>query len=155
MIFSSIHANDDLKRYPIAIQKAIEYAKTTDFSGLEDGKHEIDGEQMFVNLFHLTSKPKEETHPELHKRYVDVQFWICGEELCGVAPFIGKGECIDALDDVDLYFYDGIENEFFIHATEGCYAVFFPNDAHRPGVCVDGQPLDYRKAVVKVSVDLL
>lgn len=79
MIFSSIHANDDLKRYPIAIQKAIEYAKTTDFAGLEDGKHEIDGEQMFVNLFHLTSKPKEETHPELHKRYADVQFWICGE----------------------------------------------------------------------------
>lgn len=34
MIFSSIHANDDLKRYPIAIQKAIEYAKTTDFGGL-------------------------------------------------------------------------------------------------------------------------
>ena len=93
MIFSSIHANDDLKRYPIAIQKAIEYAKTTDFAGLEDGKHEIDGDKMFVNLFHLTSKPKEETHPELHKRYADVQFWICGEELCGVAPFIGKGEC--------------------------------------------------------------
>lgn len=37
----------------------------------------------------------------------------------------------------------------------GCYAVFFPNDAHRPGVCVDGKPLDYRKVVVKVSVDLL
>ena len=109
MIFSSIHANDDLKRYPIAIQKAIEYAKTTDFSGLEDGKHEIDGDKMFVNLFHLTSKPKEETHPELHKRYADVQFWICGEELCGVAPFIGKGECIDAREDDDLYFYDGIE----------------------------------------------
>ena len=65
MIFSSIHANDDLKRYPIAIQKAIEYAKTTDFAGLEDGKHEIDGDQMFVNLFHLTSKPKEETHPDV------------------------------------------------------------------------------------------
>ncbi|MFR5795436.1 MAG: YhcH/YjgK/YiaL family protein [Christensenellales bacterium] len=48
-----------------------------------------------------------------------------------------------------------MKNEFFIHATEGCYAVFFPNDAHRPGVCVDGKPLDYRKVVVKVSVDLL
>ena len=25
----------------------------------------------------------------------------------------------------------------------------------RPGVCVDGKPLDYRKVVVKVSLDLL
>lgn len=155
MIFSSIHAQDDLNRYPKAIQKAIAYATSTDFSKLEDGRQEIDGDSMFANLFHLTSKPVEETHPELHKKYVDVQFWICGEELCGVAPFVGKGQCVEANEDSDLYFYEGIENEFFIHATQGCYAVFFPNDAHRPGVCVDGKPLDYRKVVVKVSVDLL
>lgn len=39
MFFSSVHADDDLKRYPAAIQKAIEYAKNTDFSALEDGRH--------------------------------------------------------------------------------------------------------------------
>lgn len=78
----------------------------------------LTADKMFVNLFHLTSKPKEETHPELHKRYADVQFWICGEELCGVAPFIGKGECIDAREDDDLYFYDGIENEV-LHPCDG------------------------------------
>ena len=38
MFFSSVHADDDLKRYPAAIQKAIEYAKNTDFSALEDGR---------------------------------------------------------------------------------------------------------------------
>lgn len=155
MFFSSVHAQDDLNRYPQAIRKAIEYAMTTDFSKLEDGRQDIDGDHMFANLFHLTSKPVEETHLELHKKYVDVQFWICGEELCGVAPYVGKGECIDAHDDSDLYFYEGIENESFIHATQGCYAVFFPNDAHRPGVCIDGKPLEYRKVVVKVSMNLL
>lgn len=155
MIFSSIYANDELKRYPTAIQKAIEYAVTTDFSKLEDGRQEIDGEKMFANLFHLTSKPVEQTHPELHKKYVDVQFWISGEELCGVAPNTGKGNCIEAREEEDLYFYDYFDNEFFIHATQGCYAIFFLNDAHRPGVCVDEKPLDYRKVVVKVSVDLL
>ncbi|MFR5795435.1 MAG: YhcH/YjgK/YiaL family protein [Christensenellales bacterium] len=92
MFFSSVHANDDLKRYPAAIQKAIEYAKNTDFSALEDGRQEIDGDKMYANLFHLTSKQKEEAHPELHKKYVDVQYWICGEELCGVAPYNGVGK---------------------------------------------------------------
>ena len=156
MIFSSIHAHDDLSRYPQAIQKAIEYASNTDFSKLEDGRQPIDGDKMFANLFHLTSKPVEETRPELHRKYVDVQFWICGEELCGVAPFTGSERCVDdSGKEDDLYFYENFKNEFFIHATEGCYAVFFPNDAHRPGVCVDGQPLSYRKVVVKVSLDLL
>ena len=60
MFFSSVHADDDLKRYPAAIQKAIEYAKNTDFSALEDGRQEIDGDKMYANLFHLTSKQKEE-----------------------------------------------------------------------------------------------
>ena len=36
MIFSSIHANDDLKKYPAAIAKAITYLKETDFENLAD-----------------------------------------------------------------------------------------------------------------------
>ena len=155
MIFSSIYANDDLSKYPEAIRKAIEYAANTDFDALEDGRQEIDGDNMFANLFHLTSKPVEQTHPELHKKYIDVQYWICGEELCGVATANGIGACIEEHDDQDLYFYDGVEAESFLHATKGCYAVFFPNDAHRPGVAFDGKPIEYRKVVVKVSTDLL
>ena len=155
MIFSSTLAKDDISKYPKAIQKAIEYATTTDFSKLEDGRQEIDGDNMFANLFHLTSKPVEETHPEMHKQYIDVQYWISGEELCGVAPYEGGSTCIDPHEDQDLYFYSDVKGESFLRAWKGCYAVFFPNDAHRPGVCIDGKPLEYRKVVVKVNVDLI
>ena len=155
MIYDSLKHMEAYQGVHPGIYKGLELLRDTDFSKLEDGRQEIDGDKMFANLFHLTSKLKEETHPELHKKYVDVQFWICGEELCGVAPYHGVGKCVEAREDEDLYFYDSVENESFIHATEGCYAVFFPNDAHRPGVCVDGKPLDYRTVVVKVSLDLL
>lgn len=33
MFFSSVHADDDLKRYPAAIQKAIEYWRKTRIFG--------------------------------------------------------------------------------------------------------------------------
>ena len=155
MIFSCIHANDDLRKYPAAIQKAINYVATTDFSALEDGVYEIDGKLMYAQVFSFTSKQKDECKPELHRKYLDVQFWICGEELFGIAPSHGVGSCTEEILERDLYFYDGVANESFVHATEGCYAIFFPNDVHRPGVCVDGKPLDYRKVVVKVSLDLL
>lgn len=155
MIFSSIHAGDDLSKYPEAIARAIRYASTTDFSQMEDGRYPIDGDRMFVQLFHLTSKQLEETKPELHEKYVDVQYWLTGEELCGVAPADGVGAQVEAHEDRDLYFYDSVKNEGFIHPTAGCYAVFFPSDAHRPGVCVDRKPLAYSKVVVKVSMELL
>jgi YhcH/YjgK/YiaL family protein len=154
MIFSSIQAKDDIKKYPEAIQKALHYAMETDFSKLEDGRQEIDGDNMFANLFHLTSKPVEETHPEMHKKYIDVQFWLSGEELCGVAPYEGGAVLIEEHEDQDLYFYEKVANESFIYAKKGCYAVFYPNDAHRPGVCVDGKATTYRKVVVKVKADL-
>ena len=155
MIFSSIYANDNVKNYPEAIQKAIAYVTNTDFSQLEDGVYEIDGKKMYAQVFNFTSKQKDECKPELHKKYLDVQFWICGEELFGIAPSNGVGACTEEILERDLYFYDGVANESFVHATKGCYAVFFPNDVHRPGVCVDGKPLDFRKVVVKVSLELL
>ena len=154
MIFSSIYANDDLKKYPVALQKAFTYVAQTDFDAMEDGVYEIDGKMMFAQVFTYTSKPAAECRPELHRKYLDVQFWISGEELFGVAPIHGVGNCVEEIDERDLYFYDGVANESFVHATKGCYAVFFPNDVHRPGTCVDG-PLTYRKVVVMVHTDLL
>ena len=155
MIFSSIYANDNVKNYPEAIQKAIAYVTNTDFDKVEDGVYEIEGRKLYAQVFTHTSKPKEECNPELHRKYLDVQFWICGEELFGIAPSNGVGKCIEEIDERDLYFYDGVENESFVHAVKGCYAVFFTNDVHRPGVCIDGKPLTYRKVVIKVSTELL
>ena len=154
MIFSSIYANDDLKKYPQAIAKAITYLTETDFENLADGVYEIDGKMMYAQVFTFTSKPASECKPELHRKYLDVQFWISGEEKFGVAPINGVGNCIEEIEERDLYFYDGVANESFVHATKGCYAVFFPNDVHRPGTVV-GEPLTYRKVVVKVSTELL
>ena len=155
MIFSSIYAKDDLSRYPEAIQKAIRFAAETDFEQMEDGRIVIDGDNMFANLFHLTAKAPEEVRPEMHKKYVDVQFWISGEEFCGVAPYEGGSTCVEAREEEDLYFYNHAENETLLRAKKGCYAVFFPNDIHRPGIWIEERPIHYRKVVVKVSVELL
>ena len=155
MIFSSIQSKKDLARYPTAIQKAILYAAQINFDALEDGRQEIDGDRMFANLFHLTSQSAEEVSREGHKEYVDVQFWLSGEEWCGVAPRTGKEICVEAHEDKDLYFFNKAEGESYLYARPGCYAVFFPDDLHRPGICVDGKPMKYRKVVVKVRLDLL
>ncbi len=154
MIFSSIHAQDDVRKYPAAIRKAIAYLSETDFGKLDDGVYEIDGKNMYAQVFTFTSKAAAECKPETHKKYLDVQFWINGEERFGVSPINNVGNCIEEILERDLYFYDGVANESFVHATPGCYAVFFPNDVHRPGVMLDA-PLTYRKVVVKVSCDLL
>ena len=49
----------------------------------------------------------------------------------------------------DVYFFDAEGDHFVVHA--GQFAVFAPQDAHRPGLAVDG-PAPIKKVVVKVAL---
>lgn len=154
MIFSSIYANGYGMIGSAALQKALDYCAHTDFSSLTAGTYNLDGENMYAMIMDFTSKPLDNAHPERHEKYVDVQFWPEGEEYFGVAPYIDAGPLIRADQDKDIWLYESARNESFVHAVPGCYAVFFPGDLHRPGVCA-GIPGHYRKVVVKINVDLL
>lgn len=154
MIYSSIYAEDDCSKYPAAIQRAIHYIKTTDFMSMKQADYPIEGDQMFVKVFDNTSKTVEESHPELHKKYIDVQFWVTGSELMGICPKKKEYEVVQEDKGQDLYLLGEVEGEQFLRMEQGDYIILFPNDVHRPGIA-EREPETYRKAVVKVSLDLL
>ena len=154
MIFSSIYAKDDAKKYPNAIQTALDYLKTHDFTAMETGVYEIQGKDIYAQVMDAQTGAVEEKRPEVHEKFVDVQFLASGKEKLGFTPDTGKYEVDERFDERDLIFYKSVENEGFIEATPGCYSIFFPADVHRPAVAVD-EPMTVRKVVVKVSVALL
>ncbi len=154
MIFSSINSNDDFKSYPEAVQRAISYLKSNDFVNMEPGVYEIDGKKMYAQVFDAETEAPEKKRPEVHEKYLDVQFLASGKERLGFTPDTGKYEVDERFDERDLIFYKSVENEGYITATPGCFCVFFPSDVHRPAVAAD-EPMTVRKVVVKVSIDLL
>ena len=154
MIFSSIHSKDDVTNYPEAIQTAIKYLKENDFVSMETGVYEIQGKDIYAQVFDAQTEPADKKRPEVHEKYVDVQFLASGRERLGFAPDMGKCEVDERIDERDLIFYKEVENEGFIEATPGCYCIFFPNDVHRPAVMAD-EAMTVRKVVVKVAVALL
>ena len=60
MIFLPGNAMARIEQYSDVLQRAIRYVLKTDFSALKDGKYAIDGDKMYANLFHLTSKSLEQ-----------------------------------------------------------------------------------------------
>ncbi len=154
MIFSSIYNGDDIRHYPEAIQKAIEYLKSNDFNSMETGVYEIQGKEIYAQVFDAETAPAEEKRPEVHEKYVDVQFLASGREKIGFSVDTGKYEVDERIDERDLIFYKSVENEGFIEVVPGCYSVFFPTDVHRPAVAA-GEPEKIRKVVVKVAVSIL
>ncbi len=154
MIFSSIHAKEDISKYPKAIQTALEYLKSNDFVSMEPGVYEIQGKEIYAQVFDAETGTMEEKRPEVHEKFLDVQFLASGLERLGFTPDTGNYKVAERFDDRDLIFYESVENEGFIEATPGCYTVFFPEDVHRPAVAV-AEPMTVRKVVVKVSIGLL
>ena len=129
-------------------EKAFEYILRTDFKNISCGKYEIDGQNLYINIDEYETKTV--SKPEYHKKYIDIQFLINGEEYVGYCP---KTNLIidEGYDEQnDLGFGEGIVD--FIKLKIGQFMVFFPDDAHQPCMALSS-PTKVRKAVVKVRVD--
>lgn len=154
MIFSSIGVNKRSVAFPAAIEKALDYLKAHDFTKMAPGVYEIQGKDIYAQVFDAETKPVEEQRPEVHEKFVDVQFLASGQEKLGFTPDTGNYEVAERFDERDLIFYKEVENESFIEARPGCFSIFFPEDVHR-SACASGKPMTVRKVVVKVNKNLL
>ncbi len=52
-------------RLPVAIEKALDFLRATDFSSLEPGVVEIDGKNIFAQIIDLTTREVPENRPEI------------------------------------------------------------------------------------------
>lgn len=155
MIFSKLNGSDTFAAYPEAIRTALAYLRNTDMMQVPLGRHDLDGDRMFVNVMDMTTHPFEGSHPELHKKYIDLMYWPEGGERIGVAPYLGSEPVYEAHPENDITLLDTVQNESVLTATAGCFGVFFPWDAHRPGLFLGDSPTTSRKCVIKISMDLL
>lgn len=131
------------------INKAFKYLKETDFSKMELGKYEIDGDNIFALVNEYTTKDESEGKLEAHKKYIDVQFVAKGSELMGYAP-LGNQKIIDEYNEQnDITFFSGEKS--FTRVDEGMFAIFFPTDVHLPGIKVNKSAY-VKKVVIKVKV---
>lgn len=154
MIFAKLNGEGNYAVYPAAIQKALAYLKSTDVMHLALGRHEIDGDRIFLNVMDMTTHGFEGSHPEIHQKYADLFYWPEGGEKIGVSAYTGEESLCESRPQDDISFLDSPVDESFLIAKEGFFAVFFPWDAHRPGLMLGDAPATSRKCVIKISMEL-
>ncbi len=130
------------------IKKAIEYIKSTNFNNMPDGKINLDNE-IWANL--QTYYTKEDALFEAHRKYIDIQFMLSGQEKISVCEYSACKSSIPYDEDKDIEF---LTSETFddIEMHTGDFLILYPNDAHKPSINFNGQH-HVRKLVVKVPVD--
>ena len=148
MIFDTLKNVDNYKGLG-RVYDALKFLSETDFSKIELGRYELDGDNIFYMVQSYDTDP-DKTISEAHKKYIDIQYMVEGEEIIGVADISEDKELTEAKEEIDVWFYD-CKTEPLVLST-GKYMVLYPNDLHCPGVATNGTALTCRKVVVKVKV---
>lgn len=155
MIYGHIDAPSGSRAYPEPIERAIAYCREAEIDDWKEGRYELDGDRWIAQVFSRETGPKEEKLPEVHRRYIELQFMAEGREYIGYYPDCGGSRVReDRLKEKDTLYYeeDPGASEIMLPMEAGCYAVFFPEDVHRP-FCQMGEAQVVKRIVIKIDVD--
>ena len=97
------------------------------------------------------TKRMEDAKWEAHRKFIDLQYVVNGEEKIGVLP-LNKAKC-DAgyQEDNDVIFF-GEQDGAYYDANPDVFFLFFPGDVHRPCIQTGGGSKPVKKLVVKIAV---
>lgn len=129
-------------------ERGFRYLADTDLRALPAGRHEVDGGRMYLSIDHSHGRGHDAARLEAHRRYIDVQYTMEGDEEIGWMPLAGCGEPSVRYDDAkDIAFY-GVRPTSWLSVPAGSFVVFFPEDAHAP--LAGHGPV--KKAILKIAV---
>jgi YhcH/YjgK/YiaL family protein len=117
------------------------------------GKYVLDSLNVLLTITDAPSvRPFEQTKWEAHCQKVDLQYIARGAEKMGIAPVAGAKVVMQYDGKKDVGFYQPNEKKAkYIVAKPGTFLLFFPSDAHRPNIQVEGCDT-VRKIVFKIRV---
>jgi YhcH/YjgK/YiaL family protein len=127
--------------------EAFAFLKGHDLKTLAVGKYPIDSNNVFATVTEDPSKDFDKTQWESHRKYVDLQCVINGEEKMGKYA-VAKATVTKPYDEArDVANYSAEGNFYIVPA--GTFIIFFPIDAHRPNITPGGNKV-VKKIVIKV-----
>ena len=129
-------------------KKAFDYIKNNDLAKMEPGKIVLDGDNLFISLVEIDGKKPEVAKMEAHKKYIDIQIVLVGQEMMGWSAIENcKREIAPYNAENDIIFYTDKPTSY-ITVNPGEFAIFFTEDGHAPAIS-NGR---IKKAIVKVLI---
>jgi YhcH/YjgK/YiaL family protein len=133
------------------LSKALDFAVHFDRSQ-PDGRYEIEGDKIYALVMTYSTKSAEELKFEAHKKYIDVQLLLDGQECLDITQ--------DRKLDVEMAYSDEKDAALFkapvvmstVLLEPGNFAILYPDDIHRPCRKVKDAK-QVRKMVIKVRTN--
>ena len=148
MIHDSLKNASSIEKLHPLFKKAFNYLINTDFSTMENGRYDLEGDQLFVSISSVKGKDKKEAAIETHRKYIDIQLPLLGVEKIGwKAASDLQVESSPYNPEKDITFYVDRPTAY-TKIYPGEFVIYFPEDGHAP--CIGEGEI--RKIVVKVAL---
>jgi YhcH/YjgK/YiaL family protein len=148
MIVDTLDQCDRYRHLYPGFAAAFDFATSRDLSALPPGRHDIDGDRLYVSIDHTAGRERAGARLESHRRYIDIQLTLDGDEEIGWRPLSQCRAPAAPFDEQrDIRFYDDAPDSW-VAVPPGRFAIFFPGDAHAPL----GGAGRLKKAIFKIAV---
>lgn len=133
MILDTLKNKEQYASLHPRFKAVFDYIDTHDLASMELGRHDIDGDNIFVMVQEIDLRPREQARLELHRKYIDIQLVLRGKEE--VFGWSEKKDCLtaetefDEAKDIQL-FID--KPQCFYTVREGQFSILYPEDGHAP-----------------------
>ncbi|NPV78823.1 MAG: YhcH/YjgK/YiaL family protein [Firmicutes bacterium] len=118
----------------------------------ESRRFSVDGERICAVLTRYMTVPAEEKLMEAHREYVDFQIVLSSSETILWADAADCKPVDNYSAERDIQFFAVPQEHQKVILTPGFVAVFFPEDAHGPGI-MSISPEVANKICLKIAVD--
>lgn len=149
MILDSLASSQRYEALGPRFARAFQWLRSAKPSELPEGRIDLDGDDLSVWVYRDQTKALGRTKWEAHRRYADIQYIAEGREAMF---WESLDRTVPGLYDPEKDFLP-LEAEGWVdlEVPAGQFVVFFPEDAHRPGIEIPGvEPVV--KLVVKVRL---
>ena len=144
---------DNLEQVKSISNEAYDFMIRLQTEDKDDGRYELQN-GVYVNVETYMSEPREERKFENHRKYIDVQIIIEGEEFIELFPVNEFLE--DSLydDEKDISFFSNNKIGNKVKLTKGDSLIIFPGQAHMPCIQTDISA-KVKKAVIKIPIGVI
>ena len=147
MIFDKL---EKLRQYDVVSDKVLNFLFNLD-ENKPAGHYEIDDE-AYANIDVYETKEYDICFPEAHKRYIDIQMLLSGEERLDFANISELSIKDDYDEERDSMFFHNPEKMNTLYLKKGYFALLYPTDAHKPQIKSSENSQTVKKVVVKIAV---
>lgn len=148
MVLGSLSCSERYEQLHPLLGTLFEFLRTNDLMSLPEGRIELKGERLFLNVVECDLTKPEGKHLEAHRAYLDVHIPLSQSETIGWHALEKLGVPTNPFDEEnDFATYDTPASTYIVVQPYE-FLILYPEDAHVP-LIGEGK---IRKIVAKVLV---